>query len=250
MAPRRDAALLALLAVTIAGCTGSADRNAARAADRSAATGEMAGSADAAATPEMESDADVAPGGQETGLPAGYQLRLDRAGADAAEFRVTSENEGLHVQTGPAGILYRPADAISSGDYSVSATFTELGPPVGHREAYGLFAGGGDLQGDGQAYTYFLVRGDGKYLIKRRSGAETSNVSDGWMDSEAVNAAVEGQDLTNSLEIAVRGDMAHFSANGTEVAKVPLSKIDAHGIAGVRINHNLNLRVADFTISK
>ena len=66
---------------------------------------------------------------------------------------------------------------------------------------------------------------------------------------DAVNASTGSGDVTNELAIEVRGDQAHFSINGTEVATVPTSEIDAYGITGVRINHNLNVHVADFEVS-
>lgn len=195
-----------------------------------------------------ESDPDIAPEGQANALPTGYEVRLDRAGSTAADYHVTQQDGGLHVETGPAGILYDAGDAVESGDYSVSATFTEIGAPPNHREAFGLFIGGSGLQGEQQRYTYFLVRADGRYLIKRRDGAETPTVT-GWTDSEAVNGAAEGGDVSNELSIEVRGDQVHFSVNGTEVATHPVSDVDAYGIAGIRINHNLNVQVDDFEVS-
>lgn len=201
--------------------------------------------------PAMGGDPDIAPQGQATGLPEGYALRLDRPDGDQAEYQVTEEDGGLRVQTGPAGILYDDTHAVESGDYSVSATFTEVGAPANHREAFGLFVGGSELEGDAQRYTYFLVRADGRYLIKQRDGSGTSNVSEGgWVDSDAVNAAAEAGDVTNTLAIEVQGDQVHFMVNGTEVATVPATEVDAHGIAGVRINHNLNVRVEDFELSE
>jgi hypothetical protein len=232
--------LLALL--TIGACADTAERpeEAAEAEDaaETMATEESAGS-------EMAEADD-----QETGLPDGYAMRLDRAGSDAAEYQVAERDGGLRVQTGPAGILYREDDAVEAGDYTVSATFTEVGAPADHREAFGLFVGGSDLQGEGQRYTYFLVRADGRYLIKSRDGGGTSNVSEGgWVDSDAVNAATEAGDVTNELAIEVRGDEVHFRVNGTEVETVPASGMDVHGIAGVRINHRLNVQVDDFELS-
>jgi hypothetical protein len=109
---------------------------------------------------------------------------------------------------------------------------------------------GAELQGEGQTYSYFLVRGDGNYLIKRRSGTETPTVTDGWVASDAVQAATEAGDVTNTLEVAVRGDQVHFSVNGTEVAALPAAELDAHGIAGVRLSHNLHVRVDDFEIER
>lgn len=210
------------------------------------AAGCGAGTGDAPA--ERAADADVASAGAIPGLPGGYALRLDREGADPAEFRAMITGGGLHVQTGPAGILYDASDAVAAGDYRVSATFTELGAPADHREAYGIFIGGEDLQGADQRYTYFLVRADGRYLIKRRTGAETANVSDGWVEHEAVNASTGSGDVVNALEVRVGGDEVRFSVNGTEVAVLPAAGIDTHGIAGARINHNLNVMISNWGV--
>ena len=199
---------------------------------------------------EMSADPDVAPAGEATGLPEGYELRLDRANANRAEFQAMSMDGGLHVQTGPAGILYSQQDAVESGDYSVSASFTEIGTPEGHREAFGLFIGGADLQGEAQRYTYFLVRADGSYLIKRREGGDTSNVTDGWVRSDAVNTPPSGGgDFTNDLAIQVSGDEVTFLVNGNAVETVPADEVDARGVAGVRINHNLEVMVNDFNVT-
>lgn len=203
--------------------------------------------ADAAA---MSADPDIAPGGEAGALPAGYAVRLDRAGSDPADFQVNQADGALHIQTGPAGILYDENHTNPAGDYTVSATFTEIGAPANHREAFGLIIGGSDLQGEAQRYTYFLVRADGSYLIKRRDGSETSDVSaNGWNPSEAVNAATAEGDVTNELTIQVQGDQVHFLVNGTEVATHPAAGLDTEGIAGVRVNHNLNMRVSGFQVS-
>ncbi|MGH7507746.1 MAG: hypothetical protein ACRELX_18985, partial [Longimicrobiales bacterium] len=97
---------------------------------------------------------------------------------------------------------------------------------------------------------YFLVRADGSYLIKQRAGEETSNVTDSWTESAAVNASTGGGEVTNALEVRVTGDQVHFLVNDQEVEVVPVSEIDAYGIAGVRINHNLNVRVSDFAVNR
>ena len=56
-----------------------------------------------------------------------------------------------------------------SGAYETHATFTQM-EPAAHPEAYGLFIGGANLEAATQKYTYFIVRQDGKYMIKRRNG--------------------------------------------------------------------------------
>lgn len=198
---------------------------------------------------EVTADADIAPEGMAMGLPAGYALRLDRADAMAADFRAMPMGDGIHVQTGPAGVLYAEGNTVAAGDYMLAATFTELGAPPNHREGLGLVFGGNDLQGAGQRYSYFLVRADGKYNIIRRTGEATASVTGGWMDSGAVKVAEGDADVTNVLEVHVMGDLVHFRVNGTEVTTIPAADLDVYGITGLRINHNLNVHVSGWSLT-
>lgn len=231
----KRASLLATLGLLLTACGGG----------EAAPEDAEAGTESAAET----ADPTVTPAGEPTGLPAGYALTLDREGQNPADFRAMEMDGGVHIQTGPAGVFYNPTNTVTSGDYSVSATFTEVGAPPNHREALGLIIGGSNLDSPNQQYTYFLVRADGQYLIKKRAGSETSTVVD-WTASDAVNKAAEQGDVTNALEVAVRGDHVHFSVNGTEVAAVPAAEVDTHGVAGVRVNHNLNVMVSNWTVTQ
>lgn len=210
---------------------------------------EMEGT-EAPAAQEQGEDPDVAPAGEATGLPAGFALTLDNPDAAPAEFRVMEMGGGLHIETGPAGVVYNASEAVPSGDYTVSATFTEMQGPANHREAYGIVIGGSNLEtADQQQYAYFIVRGDGSWLIKQRNGPEASNVSGEWTQAEGINTTTGEGETTNTLEVAVRGDQVHFSVNGTEVATVPAADIPTHGIAGVRVNHNLNVMVSSWSVA-
>ena len=121
---------------------------------------------------------------------------------------------GVHFMTGPAGIYYKPSDK-ATGAYETHATFTQMAPAA-HPEAYGLFIGGANLDGATQKYTYFIVRQDGKYMIKRRAGADTPTVID-WTDSAAIKKPGADGKMTNTLAIQVAADKVHFLVNGTEV---------------------------------
>ena len=179
--------------------------------------------------------------------PEGWEARLDRSGMTMDGFSVAEVAGEVHVMTeGSAGIAYRPDDRVT-GDYTVSATFEQEG--VGrHAEAYGLFFGGSRLQQDDVSYAYFLVRQDGQYLIKRRSGAGTSDVV-GWTSHEAVHGP-EDDVVTNALAVRVAGGAVHFLVNGTEVHRMPASELPTDGLAGVRVNHRLMVHVKDFTIER
>ncbi|MGB7220102.1 MAG: hypothetical protein WBD07_14995 [Vicinamibacterales bacterium] len=184
-------------------------------------------------------------------LPPGYALRLDRPNRDDTEFVATSRDDGLEVQTGPAGIVYRPDQVVDAEQYAVHARLTEINAPVGHLEGFGLFIGGQDLQGAGQRYIYFLIRGDGRYLIKRRDGANTPEISNGWQPSKAVRFAThQDGDMTNELAIAVDRGRLRFSCNGEQVADMPVGDLSVRGVAGVRVNHNLVVRIQDFRVER
>lgn len=180
-------------------------------------------------------------------LPAGWSARVDK---DAAMTNVKFETmgpTGLHVTTGPAVILWKETDK-SAGGFHTEATFTQTKAPQ-HAEAYGLFVGGKDLKGDGQAYTYFIVRQDGKFMIRTRTGATTANVV-AWTDNAAVVKADAAGKATNKLEIAVAKGQATFSVNGKAVHTMPAAVGAMDGIVGLRVNHNLDVHIEKFGVHK
>jgi hypothetical protein len=129
----------------------------------------------------------------------------------------------------------------------VSAAIT-LTKPSKHPEAYGLFVGGVGLEGADQRYTYFLVRQDGKFLVKRRSGAETQTVVD-WTAHESVRAPKGEGSATNEFAIEVGPDQVRFLVNGAQVATATRSQVDAEGIYGYRVNHNLDVHLNPIAFS-
>ena len=178
-------------------------------------------------------------------LPSGWKGRLDSGDKSLAGVKAAQMGGGVHFMTGPAGIYYKPADKMT-GAYEAHATFTQM-EPAAHPEAYGLFIGGADLDGAAQKYTYFIVRQDGKYMIKRRAGADTPTIAD-WTDSAAITKPDASGKMTNALAIDVGKDKVRFLVNGTEVTSTEPAKVDTDGIAGLRINHNLNVHVEGFGV--
>lgn len=178
-------------------------------------------------------------------LPAGWSVRLDSGGTKPEGVSVTPMGSGIHFKTGPAGIYYRTADT-KSGSYEVHASFNQVEPSA-HPEAYGVFVGGADLAGAGQKYTYFLVRQDGKFMISRRNGAKVDPIV-AWTDNAAIKKTDASMKGTNLLAIVVAADKTRFLVNGTEVSSQPTANVGGTGIAGLRINHNLNVHVDGFGV--
>jgi hypothetical protein len=172
-------------------------------------------------------------------LPPGWTARTDNAGP-LTNLKYAVMTPGWHLTTGPAVILYRDADRAEGAVHAVSKI--HLFPSSGHAEGFGLFLGGQNLKEANQAYTYFLIRGDGKYLIKRRNGTNVSTLVD-WTDSDAINKQKTDGPVANELSFEVGRDSVGFMVNGKTVHTTPVSEADTKGIVGLRVNHNLDLHV-------
>jgi hypothetical protein len=180
-------------------------------------------------------------------LPAGWSIRLDKADADPSKVNFAAMGTGFHATTGPAAVFWRPEDKLT-GEYSISATFTQTKAPT-HPEAYGIFIGGENLDNDQQEYGYLIVRGDGKYAIKHRAGAEVHTITD-WTELPALKKADENGKATNTVSFEVAGGFVKALVNGEEVKRWETSYWKGDGFAGLRVNHNLDVHVSDFKIAR
>lgn len=182
--------------------------------------------------------------------PDGWEARPDQAGADLTEVEFVTMTPGWHVTTGPATILYDPAKTARGAFRVESETF--LFDPRGRREAFGIFMGGRDLQGAGQEYLYFLLRPTGEFLIKRRTGANTSDVV-GWTPHEAiVSWAGRGDEAANAknvLAVEAGTETVRFLVNGAEVATLPRRDLSLDGVVGLRVNHMVDIHVTTLSVT-
>ena len=194
------------------------------------------------AVPAAAQDADVSVAGGGT-LAPGWLARTD-GGQSFDNVKFEESGTGWNITVGPGVALYRESDA-ATGDYTVSATIEQLSSK-GHGHGTGLIFGGRDLQAEGQVYSYFLVRGDGSYIIKTRTGAGTAEIV-GWSKNSAINES-ELANMTNDVAVQVAGANVIFSVNGTEVHRVPKADMYTDGIAGLRLNHNLDMHIDNFKI--
>ena len=188
----------------------------------------------------------VAGGGS---VPAGWTVRSDGK-AGTANVKVAPMGKGIHVTLGPAIILYQDKHA-GNGPFHTLATFTQTKPST-HPEGYGLLFGGQALNGAGQKYTYFLIRQDGKYLVKRREGDKTTDVTKGWVESAAVKKPAGQGSATNLLEVDAKQDPTKvvFKVNGEPVYTMDAKAGDVNGTVGLRVNHNLDVHIEGFDVHR
>ena len=188
----------------------------------------------------------------------GWTGRIDpqaaKGGRKITDDKVVSMGPGFHVTSGPAAVYWNPANT-ASGNYTVSASFSQTKAAT-HPEAYGVFLAGRDLESPNQSYLYFLVRQDGKYLINHRANDSTVHKMVDWTANSAVKAIDANGKATNALSIAVLPDKLSFMVNGVEVTTLPRSEVDragagsgTTGIAGIRVNHNLDVHVGGFAVT-
>src|SRR5437867_8227375 len=193
---------------------------------------------------ERDPDVKIAGGGA---LPTGWHARTDK-NRTLSDAKITTMGSGMHVTLGPAVVLWRDRDK-ATGNYHVVATFTQTRNPR-HPEAYGLFIGGSHLADAGNRYTYFLVRGDGKFLVKRRVAGDSTADVKAWTESDAIVKADSAGKATNELSIQVRGGTVSFRVNGKEVYSAKAAELDTQGIVGYRVNHNLDVHLSALGIHK
>lgn len=182
-------------------------------------------------------------------VPAGWTVRSDDK-AGAANAKVVTMGQGVHVTLGPAIILYKEKTR-GNGAFHTLATFTQT-RKAAHAEGYGLFFGGKALDGAGQKYIYFLVRQDGTYLVKRRDGDKTTEITKGWVASPAVKQLDAKGTATNKLEIDAKRDPRKvvFMVNGEPVHTMEAKAADVNGVVGIRVNHNLDLHIDGFDVHR
>ena len=177
-------------------------------------------------------------------LPQGWSMRLDRENVPA-QPKFAAMGDGFHITSGPAAIYYQPAQSMK-GDFRVTATFTQTKAPT-HPEAYGLFVGGKNLDKADQEYGYLIIRGDGKYAIKHRAGAEVHTVTD-WTEFPKLNKQDANGKATNTLAIDVSGEHVKMLINGEEVKRWEKAYWQGQGQLGLRVNHNLDVHVSNFKV--
>ena len=184
------------------------------------------------------------------GLPAGWLARADDKG-DMSKVSFVPMSHGWHVNTGPVHAIFYRAENTATGNYTATLDAFFFGPPAQYPEGYGIFVGGKDLAGPNQSYLYFVAANNGKFLIKKRVGTTITTLVD-WTASSAIKTVPTGdtKEVENTFKVQARRDSVLFSINDVVVATRARGEVSVDGVAGFRINHSLNIRVAGLTVAQ
>jgi hypothetical protein len=201
------------------------------------------GDADAGAAADSLASAPPAPAAQ----PSTPAAAAPAWRTNPASGITITPGEVTTIEAGPHAILWPEGAAELAPPYSVRASLRKRAGRL--HEGYGLIFGGTGLEGPEaeQRYSYFLVRGDGSYLIKRRDGAQLPVVRD-WTRHPDVARDAGGQGRPNDLEVRVGADSVTFLVNGGTVATVPAAELSTRGRAGLRVSHDVQLEAQGFAV--
>jgi hypothetical protein len=188
-------------------------------------------------------------------MVTGWQGRVDAAAAKKGQTINDSKFEektgAFHINAGSASTYWNPANT-ASGDYTVSATFTEPKIAAGHPHPYGLFIGGSKLETEQPTYVYCVAYGNGDALVRGFSNGQVVNYSK-RQPNPAVATAGEGGSVTQNIAWTVKGDTAECSVNGAGVASFSKSDLlgpgkleSTDGVYGIRAAHNVDIVVSKF----
>jgi hypothetical protein len=184
--------------------------------------------------------------------------RAEQAGQTVKDTKLTQEGNTLHVTTGPAVTYWNPANK-ASGNYTVSATFTE--PKYmnlnSHPHPYGIVIAGNDLGTDHHSELYCAAYGNGTFIV-RGFGPEPFQVNGRGEENDAVHkAAGPGEPVTQKIALSVKGNSVTCAINGTVVGTYDKAQLvtagklkSTDGIYGIRFAHNTEATVSDLKMTK
>lgn len=189
----------------------------------------------------------------------GWQGKLDPgAQGSVNDAKLSKDGDALHVITGPAVTYWNPANT-ASGDYTVSATFTE--PKFmnlnTHPHPYGIMIAGNDLGTANQTELYCAAYGSGNFIV-RGFGPAPFQMNGRREPNDAVHkAAAPGQQVTQTIALSVKADKVQCAINGTVVGTYDKSQLvgdgklkSTDGVYGLRFAHNTEVLVTDLKMTQ
>jgi hypothetical protein len=192
----------------------------------------------------------------------GWQGKVDtdaeKAGQTLADDKLALDGKTLQITTGPAVTYWNPQNT-ASGDYTVSATFTE--PKFmnlnTHPHPYGIVIGGNGLGTADQSFIYCAAYGNGNFIV-RGFGPEPFQLNGRREANDAVHkASGPGEPVTQEIAMQVKGDKISCIINGTTVKTLEKSEVVApgklkstDGVYGIRFAHNTDATVTDLKVTK
>lgn len=179
-------------------------------------------------------------GAQALEKPEGWQTRAER---------FVAMPPGFHITTSPSVLFYHP-EAHAEGTFTVESEgylFQGDSP-----NAYGIFLGGRNLDGDDATWTSFEIAHDGRWVVRNRAPDENgAAVVSEIAGPESGPVALPGDEVTakNVLAVSADPESVAFRVNGETVLTIPRYDVPVDGIVGFRVGAGLNLHLTTLTVT-
>jgi hypothetical protein len=194
---------------------------------------------------------------------AGWTGKIDAneeaQGQKLENSKLVKSGDGIHVTTGPQGAFWQ-SNATASGNYTVSAKFTEpkFMNLMNHPHPYGLFIGGNDMGTATQTYFYCAAYGSGNFIARGFGPAPFRlNGGRGEVNTAVNKAAGKDQPVTQDIAIKVSADKVECMINGQTVGTYDKAAVvgegklkSTDGVYGVRFGHNTEAMVTGLKLTK
>ncbi len=189
----------------------------------------------------------------------GWKTKVDAGGDGTGDVKFAKEGDNFHITTGPAATFWNTEHKLS-GDYTVSATFTE--PKYmnlnDHPHPYGIMIAGSDMGTDQQSYLYCAAYGNGTFIVRGFGPAPFQMGGRRPQANDAVHkAAGPGQPVTQDIAMSVSDNHVECKINGVAVASYNKSDVvtagklkSTDGFYGLRSAHNTEVNVSNLKVSQ
>ena len=185
----------------------------------------------------------------------GWQGKADpnnKQGLTVNDSKFASEGSGYRVTTGPAGVYWNPANT-AKGDFTVKATFKEPKQTYNHPHPFGVFIGGSQLETDTPSMLYCVAYRDGTFVVRQFAGGKVNTLAKKTQHASVAKAAGPEAEVTQEVGWNVKGTRAECVVNGAVVWGAEKSEIpgfSSDGLTGIRVSHNSDAIITNFTVGK
>jgi hypothetical protein len=185
----------------------------------------------------------------------GWQGKADtgnRQGLTVNDSKFAPEGSGFRITTGPAALYWNPANT-AKGDYTVRATFTEAKQTYNHPHPFGVFVGGSGLDTDAPSALWCGAYRDGTFFVRQFVAGKPNTLAKKNANAAVVKAAGPDAEVKQEVALTVKGDRVECTINGASVwsaTKAELGGASTDGIAGIRVSHNSDAVVSNFSVGK
>ena len=183
----------------------------------------------------------------------GWQGKADagnRQGLTVNDSKFAPEGSGFRLTTGPAALYWNPANTMK-GDYTVRATFTEPKQTYNHPHPFGVFIGGSALDTDAPNALWCGAYRDGTFFVRGFVAGKPTTLAKKNAHASVVKATGPEAEVKQEVMLAVKGDKVECMVNGASVWSADkFDGMSTDGVAGIRVSHNSDAVVTNFSVSK